>query len=424
MKDKIVCIAGLGYVGLPLAEAFSKHLKVIGFDINKAKIEKLNDDNNEDNLEFTADPSKIREADFVLICVPTPVTKSKEPDLKYVKSAAEIVGKNLKRGATVVLESTVYPGVTEEIVTPILEKESKMKCGIDFYIGYSPERINPGDEEHDLTKITKIVAGIDDETTENLAKLYGLITNAYKAKDIKTAEAAKVIENIQRDLNIALMNELAIIFHKMGLDTKSVLEAASTKWNFQKYSPGLVGGHCIPVDPYYLVYKAKELGYHPQVILAGRAINDYMPKHVAEMAIKGLNEVGKIIKGSKVLIMGLTYKENVADTRESPVREIIKELKEFGIEIHGYDPLLSREEIEDFGVKTLDFSFSTGFLFSKKKKCVKVDCVIVAVAHDEFKQMKLEDLTRMMNDIPVLIDVRGMFDEEAAKGKGFFYKRL
>ena len=424
MKDKIVCIAGLGYVGLPLAEAFSKHLKVIGFDINKAKIEKLNDDNNEDNLEFTADPSKIREADFVLICVPTPVTKSKEPDLKYVKSAAEIVGKNLKRGATVVLESTVYPGVTEEIVTPILEKESKMKCSIDFYIGYSPERINPGDEEHDLTKIIKIVAGMDEETTEILAELYGLITNVYKAKDIKTAEAAKVIENIQRDLNIALMNELAIIFHKMGLDTKSVLEAASTKWNFQKYSPGLVGGHCIPVDPYYLVYKAKELGYHPQVILAGRAINDYMPKHVAEMAIKGLNEVGKIIKGSKVLIMGLTYKENVADTRESPVREIIKELKEFGIEIHGYDPLLSREEIEDFGVKTLDFSFSTGFLFSKKKKCVKVDCVIVAVAHDEFKQMKLEDLTRMMNDIPVLIDVRGMFDEEAAKGKGFFYKRL
>ncbi|MGB2840855.1 MAG: nucleotide sugar dehydrogenase, partial [Halobacteriota archaeon] len=257
------------YVGLPLAEAFSKHLEVIGFDIDERKIEKLNDENNnENNIEFTTDPSKIKQADFVLICVPTPVTKSKEPDLKYVKSATKIVGKNLKRGAIVVLESTVYPGVTEEIVTPILEKESKMKCGIDFYIGYSPERINPGDEEHDLTKITKIVAGMDDETTENLAELYGLITHVYKAKAIKTAEAAKVIENIQRDLNIALMNELAIIFHKMGLDTKSVLEAASTKWNFHKYSPGLVGGHCIPVDPYYLVYKAKELGYHPQVILA------------------------------------------------------------------------------------------------------------------------------------------------------------
>jgi len=248
--------------------------------------------------------------------VPTPITKSKEPDLKYVKSATEIVGNNLKKGAVVVLESTVYPGVTEEIVKPILEKKSGMKCGADFKIGYSPERINPSDEAHTLDKITKIVAGMDDETTEILADLYGLITNVYKAKDIKTAEAAKVIENIQRDLNIALMNELAIIFHKMGLDTKAVLEAASTKWNFHRYSPGLVGGHCIPVDPYYLVYKAKELGYHPQVILAGRAINDYMPKHVAEMAIKGLNEAGKVIKGSKVLIMGLTYKENVPDTRE------------------------------------------------------------------------------------------------------------
>ena len=267
--------------------------------------------------------------------------------MRYVKSAAEIAGKNLKKGAVVVLESTVYPGVTEEVVAPILdlENESGLKCGADFYIGYSPERINPGDDAHALTKITKIVAGMDDDTTGRLAELYGLITNVYKAKDIRTAEAAKVIENIQRDLNIALMNELAIIFHKMGLDTKSVLDAAGTKWNFQPYKPGLVGGHCIPVDPYYLVYKAKGLGYHPQVILAGRAINDYMPKHVAEMAIKGLNEVGKVIKGSKVLIMGLTYKENVPDTRESPVREMVKELKEFGVEAYGYDPLLSKEEI-------------------------------------------------------------------------------
>ena len=351
MKTKTVCVVGLGYVGLPLAKAFSKHLKVTGYDIDEEKIKNLNSNNNEDNLEFTAKPSKIRQADFVLICVPTPVTKSKEPDLKYVKSATEIVGKNLKKGAVVVLESTVYPGVTEEIVKPIMEEKSGMKCGADFKIGYSPERINPGDEAHTLDKITKVVAGMDEKTTEILADLYGLITNVYKAKDIKTAEAAKVIENIQRDLNIALMNELAIIFHKMGLDTKAVLEAASTKWNFHRYSPGLVGGHCIPVDPYYLVYKAKELGYHPQVILAGRAINDYMPKHVAEMAIKSLNEVGKVIKGSKVLIMGLTYKENVPDTRESPVREMVKELKEFGVNVYGYDPLLSKEEIEAFGVK-------------------------------------------------------------------------
>jgi UDPglucose 6-dehydrogenase/UDP-N-acetyl-D-galactosamine dehydrogenase len=390
-------------------------LKTIGFDVDNEKIRVLNNDN-EANLEFTftADPSKIKHADFVIIAVPTPVTKSKEPDLSYLKSAAETVGKNLKRGATVVLESTVYPGVTEEIVKHVLERESKMKCGIEFYIGYSPERINPGDEAHDLTKITKIVAGMDDDTTEVLAELYGLITNVYKARDIRTAEAAKVIENIQRDLNIALMNELAIIFHKMGLDTKSVLDAASTKWNFQPYKPGLVGGHCIPVDPYYLVYKAKALGYHPQVILAGRAINDYMPKHVAEMAIKGLNEVGKVIKGSKVLIMGLTYKENVADTRESPVKEIVKELKEFGVETYGYDPLLSKEEIEGFGVKALD----------NLDVKIKMDGVIVAVAHDEFKKMKLEDVSKFMNNKPIIVDVRGIFDEEEAKRKGFYYRGL
>nr|CBH38745.1 hypothetical protein, UDP-glucose/GDP-mannose dehydrogenase family [uncultured archaeon] len=292
--------------------------------------------------------------------------------------------------------------------------ELKMKCGIDFYIGYSPERINPGDEAHALTKIRKIVAGMDDDTTGRLAELYGLITNVYKARDIRTAEAAKVIENIQRDLNIALMNELAIIFHKMGLDTKSVLDAASTKWNFQPYKPGLVGGHCIPVDPYYLVYKAKELGYHPQVILAGRAIKDYMPKHVAEMAIKGLNEVGKVIKGSKVLIMGLRYKENVPDTRESPVKEIVKELKEFGVDVYGYDPLLSKEKIKRFGVNALD----------DLDVKLKMDGVIVAVAHDEFKKMGFENVKKFMNDAPVLIDVRGTFNEEKANNKGFYYRGL
>ncbi|KAF5417599.1 MAG: UDP-N-acetyl-D-mannosamine dehydrogenase [Candidatus Methanophagaceae archaeon] len=423
MKNKTVCVVGLGYVGLPLANAFSKHLKTIGFDIDRAKTQELNENNNA-NLICSSDPSSIKQADFVIIAVPTPVTKSKEPDLFYVKSAAEIVGKNLKNGAIVVLESTVYPGVTDEIIVPILELESGLKGGVDFKIGYSPERINPGDEAHTLNKITKIVAGMDEATTETLAELYGLITSVYKAKDIKTAEAAKVIENIQRDLNIALMNELTLIFHKVGLDTNSVLEAAGTKWNFQPYKPGLVGGHCIPVDPYYLVYKAKELGYHPQVILAGRAINDYMPKHIAEMAIKGLNEVGKVIKGSKVLILGLTYKENVPDTRESPVREMVEELKEFGVDVYGYDPLLSTEEIADFGVKALDFSFSTGFLFSKKKKCVKVDCVIAAVAHEEFMNMDLNAVKEMLNDNPVLIDVTGMFEEEGAKCEGFYYKRL
>ena len=417
-KEKIeegnatVCVVGLGYVGLPLADIFSKHFRVIGYDIDEKKVSELNTNNSEENLKFTADPTEIKKVDFVIIAVPTPVTKSKEPDLSSVKSVAETVGKNLKRGSIVILESTVYPGVTEEIVKPILEKESGMKCGIDFKIGYSPERINPGDEEHSLEKIMKIVAGMDEETTEIFAELYGKITNVYKAKDIRTAEAAKVIENIQRDLNIALMNELAIIFHKIGLDTKAVLDAAATKWNFHRYSPGLVGGHCIPVDPYYLVYKAKELDYHPQVILAGRAINDFMPKHVAEMAIKGLNEVGKVIKDSKILIMGLTYKENVPDTRESPVKEIVKELKEFGIEIYGYDPLLSKAEIDKFGIKAMD------------NLDVKVDCVIVTVAHDEFRDMKLEDLAGMTNDKPVMIDVRGIFDGEEAKRRGFYYRGL
>ncbi len=416
IKDKIVCVVGLGYVGLPLAKAFSKYLKVIGFDINGRKIEKLN--NEKGNIEFTLDPSKIRQADFILIAVPTPVTKSKEPDLSYVKSTAEVVGKNLKRNAVVVLESTVYPGVTEEIIKPILEKESRLKCGKDFKIGYSPERINPGDEAHTLDKIIKVVAGVDKETTAILAKLYGLITNVYKAKDIKTAEAAKVIENIQRDLNIALMNELAIIFNKMGLDTKPVLNAAATKWNFMTFSPGLVGGHCIPVDPYYLVYKAKELGYHPQVILAGRAINDYMPKYIAEMAIKGLNKVGRVIKNSKVLIIGLTYKENVPDTRESPVREMVKELKEFGIDIYGYDPLLSREKIERFGIKALNE------VISEAITNVKVDCVIITVAHNAFKKLRLEDVKKFMNDKPVLIDVRRMFDGEDAEEMKIYCKTL
>jgi len=410
-NEAVVCVVGLGYVGMPLAEAFAKNLSVIGLDVDEDKIGKLTENNGNKNILFTTDASLIEQADFVIIAVPTPVTKSKEPDLSYVKSAAETVGKNLKKGSIVVLESTVYPGVTEEIVKPILEEESGMKYGEEFKIGYSPERINPGDEEHSLEKITKIVAGMDEETIEILAELYGKITNVYKAKDIRTAEAAKVIENIQRDLNIALMNELSLIFDKMGLDTKSVLEAAGTKWNFHKYTPGLVGGHCIPVDPYYLVYKAKELGYHPQVILSGRAINDYMPKHVAEMAIKGLNEVGKVIRESKVLIMGLTYKENVSDTRESPIREMVKELKEFLIEIYGYDPSLTKEEIKEFGVKAYDFD-------------TKMDCVIVTVAHDEFKVIMLEKFKEMVNEKPVLVDVSGMFDEEDARNKGFYYSVL
>jgi UDPglucose 6-dehydrogenase/UDP-N-acetyl-D-galactosamine dehydrogenase len=348
----------------------------------------------------------------VIIAVPTPVTKHKEPDLSYVLSATQIVGKYMKKGAVVVLESTYYPGVTEDIVVPLLEKESGFSVGRDFKIGYSPERVNPGDKDHVIERITKVVSGMDDETTDFLAGVYGLITTVFKAKDIKTAEAAKVIENIQRDLNIALMNELAIIFSKMDLDTKAVLDAASTKWNFNKYAPGLVGGHCIPVDPYYLVYKARELGYHPQVILAGRAINDSMPSFVADMTVRALNEAGKVINGSKVLIMGLTFKENVGDTREAPVVEVIKELQEFKCEMYGLDPFLREKDIVNFGVKMFDESV-TG-----------IDCVIVAVAHDQFKTMTLDRMKGFMAQDPILIDVRGMFKRREAEDKGFHYLTL
>jgi len=402
LEDAVVCVVGLGYVGLPLVEIFSKHFKVIGFDVNEDKVNKLRHEYSD--IELTSDPSNISKADFVIIAVPTPVKSSKEPDLSFVISASELVGRNLKKDAIVVLESTVYPGVTEEVTAPILEKESGLLLGKDFKVGYSPERVNPGDKEHTIDKITKIVSGMDDDSADKLAELYGTITTVYKAKDIKTAEAAKVIENVQRDLNIALMNELAIIFNKMGLDTKAVLDAASTKWNFHHYKPGLVGGHCIPVDPYYLVYKAKELDYRPQVILAGRSINDYMPKYVAELTIKALNKAGKVINGSKVLIMGLTFKENVSDTRQSPVKEVIKELKEFKCDIYVYDPLLSKDEIGNFDVKAID-----------NLDDVKVDCVIVTVAHDSFKKIKLNKLRKIMGMKPILVDVRGMFGEEAEK---------
>ncbi len=417
-NEKTVCIVGLGYVGLPLVEAFAKSLRVIGFDIKSDRIAKLNRSNTNPNLTFTADAGEISKADFVIICVPTPVTQSKEPDLTYIESAADTVGRNMKKGSVVILESTVYPGVTEEIVKPILENESGLKCGENFKIGYSPERVNPGDEEHNVDRITKVVAGMDEETTELVAQLYSQVTpNVFKAKDIKTAEAAKVIENIQRDLNIALMNELSLIFDKLNLNTKDVLDAAATKWNFNRYSPGLVGGHCIPVDPYYLVHRAKEFGYHPQVILAGRAINDSMAKHVAEMTIKALNDAGKVIKGSKVLIMGLTYKENVADTRETPLKQVIKELKEFGIDTYGYDPVLNSGE-DEFGIEIL----------KNLKQGIKFDGIILAVAHDAFKEngreISLDRLADLMNGRAVLIDVKRCFDGNKVLERGFCYRTL
>ena len=414
LEGSVVCVVGLGYVGLPLAEAFAKSLKVIGFDIDGDRIRKLNRNNDDSSLVFTDNPQEISRADFIIICVPTPVTQSKEPDLTYVKGAAKTIGQNMRKGSVVILESTVYPGVTEEIVKPILEKESQLRCGADFKIGYSPERINPGDKEHSVDKITKVVAGMDNEATELIAELYRKVTpHVFKAKDIKTAEAAKVIENIQRDLNIALMNELAIIFQVMGLNTKDVLDAAATKWNFHRYSPGLVGGHCIPVDPYYLAYKVKELGYQPQVILAGRAINDSIPKRVTEMTVRALNNVGKKIKGSKILVMGLTYKENVADIRQTPVEKIIKELREYGAEIFIYDPLVNNNETE-FELK----------LAGNLREVPKVDAIIIAVAHQAFREITIDQLKQKLADSGILIDVRGVFDIKDIANSGIYYYHL
>lgn len=411
VKQHVICIVGLGYVGFPLLQEFEKYFTVIGFDVNQKKLEKLR--NKVENATITSDPEMIKKADAVIIAVPTPVLKSKQPDLTFITSASKTVGKHLKKGAVVVLESTVYPGVTEQMMGPILEEESAMKCGVDFFIGYSPERVNPGDKKHTIDKITKIVSGMDSETTDRIASFYEKITTVYKAKDIQTAEAAKVIENVQRDLNIALVNELSIMFNKMNIDTKAVLDAAATKWNFIRFTPGLVGGHCIPIDPYYLVYKAQEIGYHPQVILAGRSVNDSMPKHVADLTIKALNDAGKVIRNSKILIMGLTFKENVDDTRSSPSKRIIQELKEFHCDVYGYDPLLSLEEVSEFNLKAV-----------KDPREETFDAIIITVFHDEFKSLSLDDLKEMMNENPVLIDVRHTFTKSDAEEKGFYYKTL
>jgi UDPglucose 6-dehydrogenase/UDP-N-acetyl-D-galactosamine dehydrogenase len=415
-SDTRVCVIGVGYVGLPLVKALGKHLQVTGLDTNGARVEKLSKENSNPNVTFTTNPQAIKEADYIIICVPTPVDHHKEPDLTPVICATKTVAANLKPGAVVILESTVYPGVTEELLLPILE-ESGLKAGTGFKVAYSPERINPGDDEHGVEKVTKVVAGMDTETTEAVAALYRLVTpNVFKAASIKTAEAAKVIENTQRDLNIALMNELAMLFNRMGLDTTQVLEAAATKWNFNRYSPGLVGGHCIPVDPYYLVYKAKELGFHPRVITAGRAVNDGMPKYISELAVKALNQAGKVIKNSKAVIMGLTYKDNVPDTRETPAEGIIKELHEYGIQVYGLDPLLTDEEIKTtFGIDPTNLN---------RLSTIQPDCLIFTVAHNQFKALTIEQLKEATGNNPVLIDVRHIFNAQEAKTEGFIYRAL
>lgn len=426
-REKI-SVVGLGYVGIPLATEFAKKADVIGFDINEEKINSYinglditkevgDEELKNTTIEFTSDENKLKGAKFHIVAVPTPINSDKTPNLKPVISATEIVARNLTRGSIVVYESTVYPGTTEEICIPILEKISGLKYLEDFKVGYSPERINPGDKVNRLTTIVKIVSGCDEETLDTVSKIYEMVIEAgvYRAESIKVAEAAKVIENSQRDINIAFMNELAMVFNKMNIDTQAVLKAAGTKWNFLDFKPGLVGGHCIGVDPYYFIYKAEELGYHSQIILSGRKINDGMAKYIVENTIKSIIKAEKQIKGSRVAILGLTFKENCPDTRNTKVIDIIEELKEYGIETLVYDPVADKEEAMNYYKLKLN-SFD---------EIKNVDAVLCAVAHEEIKSINLEQIKKMYNSgTKVLIDIKGIYNKSEVLDKGFIYWRL
>lgn len=427
-EEEKISLVGLGYVGMPIAVAFAKKVPVIGYDLNEKKIALYQsgvDPTNEvgdeaiksTTVEFTADETKLREAKFHIVAVPTPVNDDHTPDLSPVEGASRILGRNLTKGSIVVFESTVYPGVTEEICVPILERESGLKCGIDFKIGYSPERINPGDKVHRLETITKIVSGMDEDSLDEIAKVYELVVEAgvHRAPSIKVAEAAKVIENSQRDINIAFMNELSIIFNKMGIDTKSVLEAAGTKWNFLKFYPGLVGGHCIGVDPYYLTYKAEMMGYHSQIILAGRRINDDMGKYVAENCVKNLIKAEKSVKGAKVAILGFTFKENCPDTRNSKIIDIVSELREYGIEPVIADPTADKAEAKLlYNIEFVDIADIKG-----------MDAVILAVAHEEFAAFTMAEMDALFGEgKKVLLDIKGLLDRKTYEDAGYNYWRL
>ena len=426
-KEKISLI-GLGYVGMPIAVAFARKIKVLGFDINSRKIDMYksgvdptnevgNEEISKTSVDFTANATRLQEAKFHIVAVPTPVNDDHTPDLSPVKGASRILGKNLTKGSVVVFESTVYPGATEDVCVPILEKESGLKCGVDFKVGYSPERINPGDKIHRLETIKKIVSGMDDETLYCIKKVYELVVDAgvYCAENIKVAEAAKVIENSQRDINIAFMNELSIIFNKIGIDTKSVLEAAGTKWNFLKFYPGLVGGHCIGVDPYYLTYKAEMLGYHSQVILSGRRINDDMGKYVAENCVKQLIVADKAVKNAQVAILGFTFKENCPDTRNSKVFDIVKELREYGIE-----PIIADPRADAAEAKML-----YGVEFSCIDEIKNMDEVVITVAHSEFAAFTVDQINRFYGDgQKVLVDIKGLFNRKEFESAGYNYWRL
>lgn len=430
-SKEALSVVGLGYVGLPLAVAFAKKVKVIGFDISREKIslyQKGIDPTGEAGDEavrasracFTDREEDLRRAKFHIIAVPTPINSDKTPDLSPVERASELVGRNLTPGSIVVYESTVYPGVTEEVCVPILERESGLRCGRDFSVGYSPERINPGDRVHRLETICKLVSGMDEPTLEEIAQVYGLVIKAgvHRVSSIKTAEAAKVVENSQRDINIAFMNELAMVFDRMGIDTNEVVEAMNTKWNALGFYPGLVGGHCIGVDPYYFVYEAEKLGYHSQIVLAGRKINDSMGQFVADAAIKQMILAGKTVKRARVAVLGLTFKENCADTRNSRVADILSRLGEYGITPIVSDPLAAAKEVErEYGVA-----------LTPLEKVKDMDCVIVAVAHRRYRQMSRESLRAMFSANPqfenVLIDVKSIFNKTEMELDGYRYWRL
>ncbi|MGL4934502.1 MAG: nucleotide sugar dehydrogenase [Cetobacterium sp.] len=430
-KNEKISIIGMGYVGLPLAVAFAeKGFSVIGFDINSSKIEEYKngvDGTHEvgderlktiTNIEYTSNPEDLKKAKFHIVAVPTPVLKNKMPDLRPIEGASKIIGQNLKKGSIVVYESTVYPGVTEDICLPILEKESKMKCGIDFKIGYSPERINPGDKVHRVENIVKITSGMDKESSETIARVYEQIIKAgvHRATSIKVAEAAKVIENSQRDINIAFVNELSIIFDKMGIDTKDVLEAAGTKWNFLKFSPGLVGGHCIGVDPYYLAMKAEEVGYRADVILAGRKTNDGMGKFIAEKIVKKLISAGVVVKNAHVLIMGLTFKEDCPDLRNSKVEDIILELKDYGVNISVVDPITDKKEaMKEYNVDLKEL-----------KEVKNIDATVIAVSHKEYRDLNLVELKEKYKTSTnqILIDIKSILDKDKAELLGYKFWRL
>lgn len=429
-KEEKVALVGLGYVGMPIAVAFAKKIDVIGFDLNKEKVnlykngidptkevgDKVIGDT---TVMFTSDENDLDKAKFFIVAVPTPVNDDHTPDLTPVEGASQIVGRHLSSGSVVVFESTVYPGVTEEICVPILERESGLVCGKDFKVGYSPERINPGDKIHRLETITKIVSGMDDETLDAVAKVYELVVDAgvHRAESIRVAEAAKVIENSQRDINIAFMNELSIIFHKMGIDTKSVLEAAGTKWNFLPFMPGLVGGHCIGVDPYYLTYKAEQLGYHSQIILSGRRINDDMGKYVAESLVKALIKANIAVKHAKVAILGFTFKENCPDTRNTKVIDIYRELGEYGIVPMVVDPAADAAEAERL----------YGITFQTMDEIKDVDALIIAVAHEQFLSLDKEKISSFFHPAhkrKVLLDLKGILNRSEYLTEDYRYWRL